>query len=491
MNKRIFLNVTVDILIFTAAALGTYVSQQADRPITAVLVFLSGVILIAFRSGMINGVGAAVTASLVYNFFLSEPTYRFGITSAEEAVPLFAFNAAAIAAAVMVGRLKDSAQKAYVAQTETAFLLTVSDRLQSAVKIEEVEEAIHGIVPRQGVYAIEIFLERGNIYYRPSTGEVEVDKLRPLLEKNEQTLHGRATKSVIVELPGARGSLGIVKFRLADGGIEKVDQKNLHSIAAMLGLAVERCLLLNELAEARAMARSEALKDALLSSVSHDLRTPITVIQAAAGALTSSEVSLPEAERERLLSSILQQCERLNSYTSELLDVGQIEAGIKSNAVEVVNPAEVLSVAMKHIRSAHPSVRFEQELSRQEHYVRANPTMLQQALYNVMDNARKFGENSGPICVTLGYKEDQAIIAITDSGPGIFEQDRAKVFTRFFKSKANDSKSGLGLGLFIAKGFVEAFSGSIAVESPVSDGQGARFIVRLPLIDVNERSVAA
>ena len=491
MQPRILLNAAVDLMVFCLAVAGTYLAQFGDRPITAVLVFLSGVILIAFRSGLVSGMIAAVGASLIYNFFLSEPTYRFGITSADEAVPLLAFNVAAIVAAALVGRLKDSAQKAYIAQSETAFLLTVSDRLQSAFKIEDVEGAIRGIVPRQGVSAVEIFLARGNIYYRPSTGEVEFDQLQPLLDAADMPPASRAQKSVIVELPGARGSLGLVKFRLTGDRDERIDQKNLHSIAAMLGLAVERCLLLDEVTEARAAARSEALKDALLSSVSHDLRTPVTVIQAAAGALSSNEVALPEAERERLLASILDQCGRLNRYTSELLDVGQIEAGIQDDALEVISPTELLHLAIKHIRSVHPSVRFEQDVSREENYIKANPAMLEQALFNIIDNAWKFGGSAGPIAVSLVYRDSTAVIAITDQGPGIFEQDRAKVFTRFFKGNATDNRSGLGLGLFIAKGFVEAFGGSIAVESPVTDGKGARFVVRLPLVSGNERTVAA
>lgn len=491
MKLRILLNAAIDLGVFSLAVAGTYLAQFGDRPITAVLVFLSGVILIAFRSGLISGMIAAVGASLIYNFFLSEPTFRFGITSADEAVPLLAFNVAAIAAAALVGRLKDSAQKAYVAQSETAFLLTVSDRLQSAVKIEDVEQAIRGIVPRQGVSTVEIYLERGNIYYRPSTGEIEFDQLQPLLDSSDSLPQTRAQKSVIVELPGARGSLGLVKFRLTGDRQERIDHKNLNSIAAMLGLAVERCLLLDEVTEARAAARSEALKDALLSSVSHDLRTPVTVIQAAAGALSSSEVDLPEAERERLLASILDQCGRLNRYTSELLDVGQIEAGIRNDALEVVNPAEVLHLAIKHARSVHPASRIQPDLSREEKYIRANSTMLEQALFNIIDNAWKFGGDAGPIAVSLVYRDGAARIAVTDEGPGIFEEDRAKVFTRFFKGNAANNRSGLGLGLFIAKGFVEAFDGSIAVESPVTQGKGARFVVQLPLIAAGENTVAA
>ncbi len=491
MTRRFVIDISIDVIIFMLAVAGTYVAQLGDRPITAVLVFLSGVIAIAFRSGLLSGLVAAIAASLIYNFFLSEPTFRFGITTADEAVPLLAFNAAALVAAVMVGRLKDSAQRAYVAQSETAFLLAVSDRLQSAVKIEEVEAAIRAIVPREGVSAVEIFLVRGDTYYRPSTGEVDIDQLKPLIETSTDTSSGGAGKSAIVELTGARGSLGIVKFKLVGDPMERADQKNLQSIASMLALAVERCLLLEEVMEARALARTEALKDALLSSVSHDLRTPLTVIRAAAGALNSDEVNLPEAERERLLASILEHCERLDRYTAELLDVGLIESGIQENALEVVDPAEIMHLAINQARSVHSSIRVEREVPREQHFIRANSGMLQQAIYNVIDNAQKFGGEAAAIKVGLTYAGDEAVITVTDHGPGIFGRERASVFTRFYKGSESAKKAGLGLGLFIAKGFVEAFSGTLTVHSPVVNGRGARFEFRLPLIADIEPAVSA
>ena len=235
MNSQTMLRALIDALIFAVAMGCTYAAQQADRPITAVLIFLTGVILVAFRSGLATALVAAIAASLVYNFFLSEPTYRFGITSTDEAVPLLAFNIAAILAGALVGRLKDSARKAYIAQSETAFLLTVSDRLQSAVKLEDVEEAIHGIIPRQGVRSVEIFLAKGKAYVRPATGEIEFDQLKPFLEESERDAGGE--KRVFMELVGARGTLGLVKFRFAEAGPDRSLVPNLKSIAALLALA--------------------------------------------------------------------------------------------------------------------------------------------------------------------------------------------------------------------------------------------------------------
>lgn len=488
MNDQIMRRAAFDLLIFLAAVGGTYAAQQADRPITAVLIFLTGVILIAFRSGLTNALVAAVAASFVYNFFLSEPAYRFGITTVDEAVPLLAFNTAAILAGALVGRLRDSALKAYNAQSETAFLLTISDRLQSAVRLREVEEAIRGIIPRQAVNSVEIFLAKGNSYVRPSNDEIELDKLDPFLEEAEP--NHKASKPVFLELTGARGTLGLVKFRLADGAADRSLMSNLKSITALLALAIERCLLLDEAAEAKAATRSELLKDALLSSVSHDLRTPLTVIQAAAGALQSGELHLGEDDRRKFLGNILDQCARLDRYTSELLDVGQIQSGIAEDQLEIVDFNEIVRLAMKHAKSVHPELSFKRIMPSAPTLVRANGAMLEQAVYNVIDNAQKFGGQNGPVMIDLSCSEDRVILSVTDDGPGICEHERPHVFTRFFKGGEDSSKSGMGLGLFIAKGFIEAFSGTVAIESPIDCGKGARLIIELPLVQSADLAAA-
>jgi two-component system sensor histidine kinase KdpD len=485
VSNRLFLRSALDCLIFLLAVACTHAAQQADRPITAVLIFLTGVILIAFRSGLASALVAAVAASFVYNFFLSEPAYRFGITSADEAVPLLAFNIAALLAGALVGRLKDSARKAYNAQSETAFLLTVSDRLQSAVKLEDVEDAIRGIVPRQGVKSVEIFLVSGNAYIRPSTGEVQLDQLQPFLDVGD--VPESARRPVFLELSGARGSLGLVKFSLADVGPDTRLLANLKSIAALLALAVERCILLEEAAEAKASARSELLKDALLSSVSHDLRTPVTVIQAAAGALRSDKVSLEDHERQRFLDSILEQCARLDRYTAELLDVGKIQSGIAEEQFEIVDLNEIARMAMKHAKAVHASLSFERKLPADPVFVRANGAMLEQAIYNVIDNAEKFGGQDGAVTVEITRVDDRVSVAVTDCGPGIREHDLPHVFTRFFKGGRSSSASGMGLGLFIAKGFIEAFAGRITMESPVASGNGARVTIELPVAIAADR----
>lgn len=489
MTSSVLLRSALDLLIFLMAVACTYAAQQADRPITAVLIFLTGVILIAFRSGLVSALIAAVAASFVYNFFLSEPTFKFGITSADAAVPLLAFNLAAILAGALVGRLKDAALKAYHAQSETAFLLTVSDRLQSALKLDDVETSIRGIIPHEGFKSVEIFLAKGDAYVRPSDDDNELDQLAPFFDDAVSNIE--AGKPIILELIGARGALGLVKFRLVDTAINRQLLPNLKSVAALLSLAVERCLLLEEAAEAKVAAKSEILKDALLSSVSHDLRTPVTVIQAAAGALNSGQLTLSESDRQNFLTSILDQCARLDRYTSELLDVGQIQSGIGEEQIDVIDLAEITRLAMKHAKTAYPSLLFDQDFAPGSPLVRANGAMLEQAIYNVIDNAQKFGGEAGAIKIRLSCTRSHAKLTVVDGGPGIAARDQSQVFERFFKGGRSGSKIGMGLGLFIAKGFVEAFSGTITVQSPLGSSHGTEVTIELPLAQSADAAKAA
>lgn len=484
MKTKTLSEIGIDVAIFLIAAAGTHFALSMDRPISAVLIFLTGVILISARSGLFGALFAAVSASVTYNFLLSEPVFQFGITTVDEAVPLLAFNISALVAGTLVGRLRDTANRAYSAQAEMAFLLTVSDRLQSAIKVEEVEAAIRGIIPTQSVRSIEIFLVKGDSYYRPSTGEVEFDLLKPLIGENGSNLTPH--QAVIVELEGARGQIGIAKFHLAEGRVGQNQLPNLQSIAALLALATERCLLLEELTEARALTRSEALKDALLSSVSHDLRTPITVIQTAAGALSSSRVTLSDEERNGLLGSILAQCRRLDRYTSELLDVGRIQAGVSADQLETLDLAEVVHLAINHAKSTNPQIRIERSPTQDAVFVTANPVMLEQAIFNIIDNAQKFGGAIAPVKIAVTCEGEQAVVAISDHGPGIAARDMPRIFKRFFKGSPEGEQAGMGLGLFIAKGFVEAFSGSIDVASPLEGGRGTRVSIRLPLAPARE-----
>ena len=489
MRTKQLVQATIDAAIFAAAVVCTHLAQSFDRPITAVLLFLTGVILIAVRSGLPHAIAAAVTASVVYNFFLSEPAFEFGIMTADQALPLIAFNLAALLSGFLVGRLKSSANRAHQAQVETAFLLTLSDRLQSALRVEDVEHIVRSILPKRGVLAVELFVERKGDYVRPITGESVTEDLRRLIDGVAPDHVQQKTE--LIELKGARGSVGFVKFHLATDPADRVNLPNLESVTALLAVATERCILLEEVAEAKIAARSEALKDAILSSVSHDLRTPLTVIETAAGALTSDQVTLPELERTNLLVSILEQCRQLDRYTSELLDVGRIQAGLPQTRKEVVDLAEIVQLSARRATMAKPAYPIEREVPRIPVLVNANAVMLEQAILNVLDNALKFGGKEGSVTVCLRTTSAAPVNSIEGLGPGLADKDRSRAFERFGKVDTTGDRGGTGLGLFVAKGFLDTFGGSIEFAPSSERCRGTCVIIRLPLADTATAAGAA
>jgi two-component system sensor histidine kinase KdpD len=204
----------LDLAIFVAATAGTYVAQSYERPVTAVLVYLTGVIWIAVRSGLLPALGAAALASMIYNFFISEPVFKFGVTSLDEAVPLLAFNATAMVTGLLVGRLRDAALREKKASGDAAFMLTISNSLQTALHVGDVATIIRDLLSAQGLRSVQILLSSGDLYARP----VVSSPYSPISGAwNGLSTQAEPDSLVVLKLEGARGSLGIVRFVLAGG----------------------------------------------------------------------------------------------------------------------------------------------------------------------------------------------------------------------------------------------------------------------------------
>ena len=370
MLDRASLNITVrrgwrsdlvNLFIFACATLATLLAQSYERPITAVLAYLTGVIIVGARSGLWRGLFAALAAATIYNFALSDPVLRFGVTTIDELVPLIAFTICALVTGGLAGRLNDIAEEARAAQAENARLM----------------EALY---------------------------------------------------------------------------------------------------------EERARRQSEKLKDLIFSSVSHDLRTPLTAIEAAAESLQATDFEMPAEQRRTLLATIVAQCRRLNRLTADLLDVGRIQSGISREGFNEAGLVEILGVALGRLRATYPDVRIDKELDAAgSAAVLANPAMLEQALFNILENAVVHGGPASTIAITADCSPEQCSVSICDNGPGIPAEEQARVFERFHRADAAKSRPGSGLGLFIARGFVDAFGGSLSLVSPVADNRGTCVILALPL----------
>jgi K+-sensing histidine kinase KdpD len=249
-------------------------------------------------------------------------------------------------------------------------------------------------------------------------------------------------------------------------------------LAELRELSAERDRMEAEAIEAGALRRSDELKTALLRSVSHDLRTPLTSIIAAGAALDSPTVSAEE--RHELSEAVVGEGQRLSRLVENLLDVSRLESGSAEPRREPIDLAGVLEAARGSIGADAHAVRF--GLDPEIPALEADPVQLERAFANLFENGVRHG-GGRPVLVRSRESGGRLVVRVVDQGPGIPEHERARIFEPFYRRE--DSHSGFGLGLAIARGFIEANGGELAVESV--PGQGSTFVVTFPLLPSGEQ----
>lgn len=436
--------------------------------------------------GVRGGLVAALFASAIYNFFLSEPVLQFGAASADEYVPLIAFNLCAIISGGLAGRLNERARIAERAQGRLNVLLTASDQLQKAVVPRDVASAMNSPELRQWFARVEL--------YDASGGYIAFDATPPKWAAlATTTLHAEAPRAEregvrAYRLQNAGGVMGAVVFGWSDSSVVNA-AVDMDELVAMIGMTLERCLLLERLSETEAIRRSEELKTALLSSLSHDMRTPISAIATSASSLLSFSDDLDSVLRVKLLRTISEQCERLDRYTASLLNLGLLQSGIPEERLTEVDVVDIMGAVLRAVRSNAPDRDIAKQFDCSAALVRADPVMIEQILMNILDNALRYSPTDTTIAVRVSKDMEQVRVEILDQGCGIPCEELPHVFDRFYRSTRTSAQEGSGLGLSIAQGFAAAFGGSVTLHSPHSGGQGTQAIILLPLF-ISERERA-
>jgi two-component system sensor histidine kinase KdpD len=229
-----------------------------------------------------------------------------------------------------------------------------------------------------------------------------------------------------------------------------------------------------------ALEENERLRTTLLASLSHDLRTPLASITGAVTTLRKFGESIDAHQRQDLLTSIEEESARLRRFVANLLDMSRIEAGALRPRRESVDVGDVVRAAVERARKAFPELRVSISLARDLPYMRADANLLEQVLFNLLDNAQKYAAGAGAI-IHARRDAGSVFIAVTDEGPGVKSADIERIFEKFYRGgRADGRKAGTGLGLSISRGLIEAMGGSIRAESPAVRRRGLRLVIRLP-----------
>ena len=412
--------------------------------------YLLAVLLVATLWGLRLGLLTSVVSAAAFNYFHLPPTGRFTIAEGGHWVALATFLVAAMVASV-------------VAEVARSRAIEAEMRRREADLAAELARVLLG-----GASARDALPEASELLVRALELEAAVITLDPTCGDGGEPSYDLTHAGLPI------GTL-LVRGHLSPATRERLRERVVPSLEALVGAALERDRLQSEVIETRALRRSDELKTALLQTISHDLRTPLTAIMTAGAALAEGEVS--RADREDLGSAILEESQRLTALVEKVLDLSRLQAGIAEPRREWVSVEEILRETADQLDPA--GARFSFSVDADLPLIQADGAQLERAFTNLLENAARYSGGER-VSVRARVVAGELKIRIVDRGPGIPHDELARIFEAFYRGPSQrGGHTGSGLGLTVVKGFVEANGGRVWAES--LPGQGTSFVVSFPV----------
>jgi two-component system sensor histidine kinase KdpD len=455
-----------------------------------VMLFLLTIGLVATRFGRGPSLLAAALSVATYDFFFVPPYFTFAVSEARHVLTFAVMFGAGLLLSTLTLRIRRQERSAREREQRTAALYALSRELGTAIDADDVAE----VVTRQASDLFEcgaaVLLpdEKGSLVAASRAGEMPDDLAKEGVARWVLE-HGRAAGLGTGTLPGAAVScfplasgplvLGVLALAPAGGRPLPTEERHiLLAFARQAAVALSRAQLAEAARVAALRARTEEIRSSLLSTVSHDLRTPLASITGAATTLRDATAKLDEAQREDLLESICEEAERLERLVRNLLEMTRIESGGIEVKREWVPVEELVGSALTRLESKLLGRSVAIDLPGDLPFVSVDPLLMEQLFLNLLDNADKYTPGSSPIEIRAHAFEGAVVVEVLDRGPGLAPGSEAKVFEKFFRGAARTTP-GAGLGLAICKGIAEAHGGTLVAENRA--GGGALFRMRLPL----------
>jgi len=482
-------------LALTAVGL---VAAELIRPIFGIenvdLVFLTAVVSVAVRYGLWPSLLASVVSSLSYNFFFLPPIYTFTITDPTNVAAFFFFMLIAILVSNVAARVRTQAMTAIGRVRTTESLYAFSRKLAGTATLDDVLWAT--------AYQIALMLKVRVVLLLPEDGVLAVKTGYPpedqldkadlaaanwawgndrIAGRGSDTLPG--AKRLFLPMRTGRGPIGVIGIDDDKSGpLLTPDQRRLLDALVDQGaLAIERVLLVEDMDRVKRTVESDRLRQALLTSISHDLKTPLASVLGAAGTMRDLGNGLTETEKHDLLATVIDESERLNRFIANLLDMTKLESGAIVPNTTRQDIGEIVGSVLRRADKILVQHKVSLELASDMPMLELDAVLFEQVLFNLLDNAAKYAAPGTTISIRSERDKTSMSLQVIDEGDGIPATELESVFDKFYRAQKGDHvRPGTGLGLAISRGFVEAMHGTISASNR-TDRSGAVLTIRLPI----------
>ncbi|MBV4474353.1 MULTISPECIES: sensor histidine kinase [Pseudomonas] len=474
-----------------ASALAWAVASVLPLPNIS-LVFLAAVLLVAVRSSLGPALACAALSFLAYDFLFIPPNFSFAIQREEDVLTLLFFLLMAALTGNLAARQRRQLQALRDTQEETTELLDLSRKLTAATDRQAVVSAAAQHLNGWSDLQLCLLNRDGQGGWKVETGgplqfsEAERAAADWAWQHDQPAGMGTGT------LPFGRwwwwplsvedGPLALLGVCATEGQTLSGQRRRLlTALSQPLAQALARAQLADDLEAARLHGETEQLRSALLASVSHDLRTPLTAMRGSIDSLLALGEAIPLEDRRELLEGTRDEAERLDRYIQNLLDMTRLGHGALKLARDWVSPADIVGSALNRLRAVLSSLQVSTEVPAQLPLLFVHAALIEQALVNVLENAARFSPSHGRLQLRAGADDREVFFSVSDEGPGIPVDERAKIFDMFYTAARGDrGGQGTGLGLAICQGMVGAHGGRISVDDGI-DGRGTCITLHLPL----------
>ncbi|OTG69336.1 histidine kinase [Acinetobacter sp. ANC 4470] len=454
------------------------------------IIFITAVVFVASKTRMTAAACSAIIFFLVYNFFFIAPRYTFQISAHQGVITVVAFFAAALIASRLASRLREQVTALKAANSYNSIMQDLGQKLSTAVNDEQVNEIAKQSLEKNLQADVLLYCPNQDLMGKDHFTFSDKEKISAEWSISNQQPSGRFTQTLtenewwFLPLLASKQCLGVVGLKFPnDMKMLSVEQKRLaETIIEYIAQAISRTQLTKELEIANVTSETEKLRSALLSSVSHDLRSPLASMIGAADTLSHYRHSMDEADQDSLLEAIHLEGERLDRYIQNLLDMTRLGHEGLSLKRDWIGIDELVGSAVRRLKRYLPKVQVRISMPEEAVSLFVHAALIEQAIFNVLENAAKFSPEDEAVEIEVKKVSDEQVqIAISDQGLGIPEDERNRIFDMFYTMQRGDrGQYGTGLGLTIVKAIIGAHMGQISA-TEAKNHRGTCIRIVLPI----------